>query len=256
MIRSFGSRPYLTTLPALRTAAWKDNVRQSCRRWSRSPCRGSRASRQAGRGGHVGPRADPAQNAFHGARRRAQSNASSFVTVSTPFNRQVSKFFGMKPRRCPGSCAGPACRPRSPGIGGLDGNGLKRRVFRPDVAGHAGDRAARADPGHDRVDVPVRVLPNLLAGRLLVDRRVGRVVPNPDFGACWILPSGLTAITWMLIAVAATQRGTTDLARPIALAVRCESSVFKIRDHYRPGWRRRADRPHREAAFRACQTSH
>ena len=53
-------------------------------------------------------------------------------------------------------------------------SGLPLRLL--DVAGDAGDGAAGADAGDQHVDLAVGVVPDLRAGGLLVDRRVGRVL--------------------------------------------------------------------------------
>ena len=61
---------------------------------------------------------------------------------------------------------------RALGVGGDD---LDRRVLRLQVAGDAGDRAARARAGDEVGDPPGRLAPDLGPGGLLVGQRVGRV---------------------------------------------------------------------------------
>ena len=64
--------------------------------------------------------------------------------------------------------AGLAAR-KERGFGGFDGDELDPRVVAAQRAAGAGDRAARADAGDEVVDLAVGVLPDLFAGRLLVD---------------------------------------------------------------------------------------
>src|SRR5262249_23634670 len=59
--------------------------------------------------------------------------------------------------------------------GRLDRDDAQPRPARLEHAGDAGDRAAGPDAGDERVEVAGRVAPDLLGGRLAVDRRVGRV---------------------------------------------------------------------------------
>ena len=62
-------------------------------------------------------------------------------------------------------------------IGWLDGDG--GNVLAPgalDVTGDAGQRAARADTGHENVDFAVGVVPDLRAGGVFMNARVGRVL--------------------------------------------------------------------------------
>ena len=68
--------------------------------------------------------------------------------------------------------AGAAGEHRALGVGGDDPD---RRVLRLEVAGDAGDRAARAGAGDEVGDPPGGLRPQLGPGGLLVGQRVGRV---------------------------------------------------------------------------------
>ena len=68
--------------------------------------------------------------------------------------------------------------PRCPGCGEgrLGGNDAHVRIPRLQVAGHAGERAARADTRHEHIYPPVRVLPDFRPGGQFVDAGIGGIV--------------------------------------------------------------------------------
>ncbi len=59
--------------------------------------------------------------------------------------------------------------------GRFHGHELHRGLAFLDDLGHTGDSAAGADSGHEDVDLPVGVAPDLLRGGFAVNGRVGRV---------------------------------------------------------------------------------
>ena len=81
---------------------------------------------------------------------------------------------------------GPGLPPEMTGrVGRFDGDGAEIGLLRAKIAGRAGDRAARADAGHEDIDLASGVFPNLRAGGPLMDVGIGRIVEllrNPGIG--------------------------------------------------------------------------
>ncbi len=110
--------------------------------------------------------------------RRDMAMDSSLVTWMTSSMRWVSRMLGIrKPAPIPWIlCIGFKPPGEHGAVGGFDGDTFELRLFGLDVAAHAGERPAGADPGDENVHLAVGVIPDLRAGRRQVNGRVGGIV--------------------------------------------------------------------------------